>query len=195
MILILDCTNQDIPLLREEFVKPVHNIVRIAGYETTILPLGTRSLPQETKAVILTGTALKDHTYRTTGLPLDLLSGALPTLGICAGMQLIALSCGGRLIQNETIGMTEITAVTHYPVFSGRERFNAWEMHQSGVEVDGECEIIATSVSGVQGIKLRQKPWYGFLFHPEVRNEWLILSFLREYAHTADITSPSDTIL
>jgi GMP synthase (glutamine-hydrolysing) len=179
MILILDCTNQHHPLLREEFVHPVQILVEGAGYETHVIPLDTRTLPAETKAVILTGTALMDNRFLKIGLPDPLKIWDGPVLGICAGMQLLVLSHGGSLIPCEKIGMTEIAVIKDDPVFSGKDRFVAWELHRSGVEGTGDFEVIARSASGVQGIKLLNKPWYGMLFHPEVRNEWLLINFLK----------------
>lgn len=181
MILILDCTRQDLPLLKPEFVHPVQSILKTAGYETAVLPLHTRTLPDGIKAVILTGTALMDHQFLKVGLPDPLMQWNGPVLGICAGMQLLAMTVGGSLIPSEKIGMTEITVIKDDPVFAGKDRFNAWELHQSGVEVTGECEILARSASGVQGIKLNDRPWYGVLFHPEVRNEWVLENFLKTY--------------
>lgn len=187
MIIILDCTGQDIPLLKAEFVHPVISIVEAAGYETEALPLNTKTLPHDTKAVILTGTTLMDHQFLKIGLPDQLMHWNGPVLGICAGMQLLAVTCGGSLIPSEKIGMTEITVIKEDPVFIGKERFNAWELHQSGVEVTGAFEVIARSASGVQGIKLLERPWYGVLFHPEVRNEWVLINFLKTYVHTEPV--------
>ena len=186
MILILDCTRQDIPLLREEFVNPIRNIVQDAGYETTVHPLNTLTPPDGVQGVILSGTALMDHDYLKTGLPEWLLSWKGPVLGICAGMQLIAVSFGGTLIPGENIGMTAITVTRDDPIFYGKERFNAWELHQSMVTIPETIAIVAQSVSGIQGIRLSGRPWYGVLFHPEVRNEWVILNFLKFSTHYGD---------
>ena len=181
MIGILDCTRQDLPLLQTEFVHPVRNIVKEAGYEARVFPLDTPALPDDLQAVILTGTALQDHRFLHAGFPCHLLKWEGPILGICAGMQLLSVSFGGELFPCEMIGMIEITVIQDDPVFSGKDRFNAWELHQSGVKVPEECEVLARSDSGVQGFRFRHRPWYGVLFHPEVRNEWVILNFLKTY--------------
>jgi GMP synthase (glutamine-hydrolysing) len=182
MILVLDCTRQDRPLLRDEFVSPVTGIVSGAGYETRVAPLDTLLMPAGVRAVILTGTALMDCEYLRIGLPGWLFSWGGPVLGICAGMQLLVISADGELVPEERIGMAEISSNTDDPLFSGKERFNAWEMHRSGVIVSGGMRILATSASGVQAIRYLDRPWYGVMFHPEVRNEWVILNFLRQYA-------------
>lgn len=179
MILILDCTRQDIPLLRDEFVIPVMNIIQKAGYETVVQALDSRSMKRGSQAIILSGTSLMDHEFLKVGIPEWLLSWNGPVLGICAGMQLIAISSGGKLIPCEKIGITEITVVREDPVFSGKTRFDAWELHQSSVIIPETVLVLARSASGIQGIRLSDRPWYGMLFHPEVRNEWVILNFLQ----------------
>lgn len=188
MILILDCTRQDLPLLKDEFVQPVLQIIRQAGYEARIEPLNSPNMPPGCNAVILTGTALQDHEFLATGLPKWLLGWTGPVLGICAGMQLLAMSAGGELIADEKIGMTEITVMKDDPVFSGRDRFNAWELHKSGVVVPQSVHILARGATGVQALRYADRPWYGVLFHPEVRNDWVIRRFLEVYVpRTGDV--------
>ncbi len=188
MILVLDCTRQDLPLLKDEFVQPVLHIIRQAGYEACVKPLDLPHMPPGCNASILTGTALQDHEFLATGLPEWLLDWTGPVLGICAGMQLLAMSAGGDLIADQKIGMTEITVTKENPVFSGRDRFNAWELHQSGVVVPESVLICATGATGVQAIRYADRPWYGLLFHPEVRNEWIIRRFLEVYVpRTGDV--------
>lgn len=182
MILIIDCTCQDFPMLMEEFVKPITSIVRNAGYEVQILPLNTEYPPDEIQGIILTGTALMDDQYLETGLPDWVVRWTGPVLGICAGMQLIATSFGGRIIPCKEIGMTDITILKSDPLFSGRDLMNVWELHQSGVWIPESFNTLARSTAGVQVFRLQTRPWYGVLFHPEVRNEWIITNFL-EYCN------------
>lgn len=178
MIGILDCTRQDLPLLKTEFVDPIISIVQNAGFQTIDLPLTTKKIPNSLQGIILTGTALRDDAYLSVGLPEWLLHWTGPVLGICAGMQLITISFGGGLIPCKMIGMTEIAIVSEDPIFSQKKQFNAWEMHNSGINPSDMMTILARSPSGVQAIRLSGRPWYGVLFHPEVRNEWIITNFL-----------------
>ncbi len=178
MIAILDCTNQDLPLLKPEFINPIASIVQGSGYHSVVLPLAAHEMPDDLKGVILTGTALMDNQYLTIGLPEWLLDWAGPVLGICAGMQLIALTYGGRLVPSERIGMTEIRCTFSDQILEGKEQFTGWELHRSGIEVNGAVTVLARSASGIQMIRANDRPWYGLLFHPEVRNEWLITNFL-----------------
>lgn len=178
MIAILDCTRQDLSLLKCEFVSPVIDIVRIAGFSTIVLPLTTHEIPDNLKGIILTGTSLMDNHYLTIGLPEWVLQWTGPVLGICAGMQLIVMTYGGRIVPSEAIGMKEICCTNSDEIFNGKERFTGWELHRSGVEISGNLTALARSESGIQMIRTNERPWYGVLFHPEVRNEWLITNFL-----------------
>ncbi|HWQ63883.1 MAG TPA: gamma-glutamyl-gamma-aminobutyrate hydrolase family protein [Methanospirillum sp.] len=178
MITILDCTRQDLSLLKYEFVSPITNIVQIAGFNTIVLPLATHERPSNLKGIILTGTSLMDDHYLSIGIPEWVLQWAGPVLGICAGMQLITITYGGRLVPSEAVGMTEIRCVNRDQIVDGKEQFTGWELHRSGVETSGNVTVLARSASGIQMIRTNDRPWYGVLFHPEVRNEWLITNFL-----------------
>jgi GMP synthase (glutamine-hydrolysing) len=179
MILIIDCTNPDLPLLRYEFIDPLVSIIEKAGFQSGIRPLSDQSPPGLTEGIILSGTALRDQEFLKTGLPCWFSEWKGPVLGICAGMQLLAVASGGSLVQGEEIGMNEIPVIGSDPLFSGTERFSAWELHQSGVVISTSCQVLALTSTGVKAFRRRDRPWYGVLFHPEVRNEWIIHNFLR----------------
>jgi len=181
MIAILDCTDQDVPLLKHEFVSPIVSIVHNAGYHSVVLPLTVQEKPEGLKGVILTGTALMDDKFLTLGLPEWIIHWAGPLMGICAGMQLIAITCRGKLIPSEAIGMAEIQCICTDQILTGKEQFTGWELHRSGVDFFGNVTVLAKSASGIQMIRINDRPWYGILFHPEVRNEWLITNFLNMY--------------
>ncbi len=52
-------------------------------------------------------------------------------------------------------------------------------MHDCAVQVPDRFIPLAVSDRCVQAIRHRSLPLYGLLFHPEVRNEWIIERFLR----------------
>lgn len=178
MILIIDCTRQDLPLLRDEFVTPIRNIVQKAGYQALTQPLRDAHPVEGIEGVILTGTALQDREYLTTGIPDWLAVWDGPVFAIGAGMLLLITSAGGSLIPSEKIGMAEISVTRGDPVFAGWERFTAWELHQEGVTIPPSFREIARSGSGTRAVRSADHPRYGVLFHPEVRNEWIIQNFL-----------------
>ena len=181
MILVVDLSYRPGSLSLDEFVAPVERIVRKEGF-----PPGTRhytDLSQQDSAtaagIILCGTALKDFGY-LEGLERFtwLLSFRGPVLGICAGMQVLVRVYGGEVHPATGIGMAEQQVVTPDPLLAGKDRFAAYELHCRSVTPPPPFKVLAVSQSGVQAIRHRERPVYGVMFHPEVRNEWLIARFL-----------------
>ena len=60
-----------------------------------------------------------------------------------------------------------------------KKEFEAYELHNYSVKPSKDFEILAKSKKCVQAIKHKSKPIYGILFHPEVRNKWIIKRFLK----------------
>jgi GMP synthase-like glutamine amidotransferase len=181
MILVMDLSYRPGSLSADEFAAPVERIVRAEGFSsrarhyTEIVPGDLASAD----GVILCGTALADCGYleridRFGWLP----SFPRPLLGICAGMQVIARAFGGETRGQVSIGMAPQEVVAPDPLFAGRIRFEAYELHGLGVVPPASFRILATSPSGVQVMRHPDRPMYGVMFHPEVRNEWLIGEFL-----------------
>jgi len=187
MILIVDLCWKENSLSRYEFVSPIEGIVRGAGF-----PSRTRHFAgvdeadlAGVSAVILCGTALKDNVFAENFERLAWVREcALPVLGICAGMQTVAALFGGRTEPNPEIGMTDVTVVGAYPIFAGKEVFPAYELHSFAVVPPDNFDVLAVSDRCVQAIRHASGPIYGVMFHPEVRNEWVVERFA---AMTEDI--------
>jgi GMP synthase (glutamine-hydrolysing) len=129
-------------------------------------------------AIILTGTTLKDNASLEETEKFQWLKIVnKPVLGICAGMQAFASIWGLVLTRCLEIGMTNITTLTINNLFSGT--FQAYSLHTFSVESSDEFEVLAESPKCLQAIKHKQKPIYGVLFHPEVRNPEIIKNFLK----------------
>ncbi len=75
--------------------------------------------------------------------------------------------------------MTDMNVLAPDPLFSGQEVFPAYTVHDYAVQVPGEFVALAASDRCVQAIRHRSLPLYGLLFHPEVRNEWIVERFSR----------------
>jgi GMP synthase (glutamine-hydrolysing) len=128
--------------------------------------------------VVLSGTALKDHTtlkqidrfnwVRTFGKPI---------LGICAGMQTISRVFGVSLTACLQIGMAEISTLKENPLFQGD--FKAYVLTNFSVKQSQTFEVLAESTKCIQAIKHKQKNIYGLLFHPEVRNQEILRNFIQ----------------
>jgi GMP synthase (glutamine-hydrolysing) len=129
--------------------------------------------------IILSGTTLKDFEFLKH---LDsfkwIKKCQKPILGICAGMQTIIQVYGEPLTACQQVGMTEITTQKKNHLFSGI--FQAYALHTYTIEAKNQTfDAIAKSSRCIQAIKHKQKPIYGLLFHPEVRNQSILQRFLQ----------------
>jgi len=181
MILVVDLSYRPGSLSLDEFVAPVERIVRKEGHPARIRHYTGLSQPDIASAdgAILCGTAMKDFGY-LEGLERFawLHSFSRPVLGICAGMQVLVRVYGGDVHPATGIGMAEQQVVAPDPLLEGKDRFPAFELHCLSVSPPPSFTVLAVSPSGVQAIRHREHPVYGVMFHPEVRNEWLIRRFL-----------------
>ncbi|MDD1652919.1 MAG: gamma-glutamyl-gamma-aminobutyrate hydrolase family protein [Methanomicrobiales archaeon] len=181
MILVLDLCERENSLSTYEFVEPVAGIVRRKGFPVQVrhhLRLTGDDLTSAER-IILCGTALRDNAFAERPAAFAWLRGArVPVLGICAGMQAVALAFGGSLVPSREIGMTEIRSVRSDSLLEGYDRFPVYELHDAGVLPPAPFLVLAESDRCIQAIRHRDLPIYGILFHPEVRNEWVVERFL-----------------
>lgn len=182
MILLIDMSYRRDSLSTMEFVYPLKNIAEEAGFSTKICH--RNELSEEAignaERIILCGTALRDNFFiPDLGRFSWLREIQKPVLGICAGMQAIAVVFGGRIVQETGIGMHEVKVNIQDPIFGDIEDFTAYEMHSFTVEPPEDFSVIAGSGEHPVVIRHREKEIYGALFHPEVRNDWFIRNFLK----------------
>jgi len=179
MILLIDLTSDELSSL--EFVNPIKRIVESFKEKTEIVHY-SKSEDEENKQkinsaekIILCGTALKDNKFQDDFEKFNWMKDSKkPILGICAGMQIVGLVHGAKLIQMKEIGMTQIIAKND--IFQDT-MFSAYEMHGSSVTLPEGFIEIAFNDKGTQAIK--KDKIYGIQFHPEVRNRKLIENFLK----------------
>ncbi len=177
MILLVDLCYKKDSLSNYEFVRPIAKIVE----KNFAVKHYTELVPEEVKKyekIILCGTALKDNSYLDNLKKFEWLKEVnSPVLGICAGMQVIALTFGSELTEAKEIGMKWIKLVRKNKLFS-RDLY-VYELHGFGVKPSNEFEVLAESDKCVQAIKHKEKEIYGIMFHPEVRQEEVIRNFLK----------------
>ena len=181
MILVLDLAYRPCSLSADEFVAPVERVIRGEGFTTRVRHY-TGVTPEDTAAsegAVLCGTALADFGYLDRpGAFAWVSSSTLPILGICAGMQVIAKLFGGDVAPGVGIGMAGQAVVAPDPLLAGMERFEAYELHGLAVVPPPFFRVLASSQGRPSVIRHPDRAVYGVLFHPEVRNEWLIRRFL-----------------
>jgi len=190
MILLVDLCYRPGSLGEDEFVRPIADIVKGCGYEYEISHFTEwEHLNKDSiDAVILCGTPLKDNRFAEMGdcfawIP----ESTLPVLGICAGMQAVILAYGGKIEENPEIGMTPVRCrVSDDPIFC-EDEWIVYELHRFATVPGNEFTVLAKSDTSVQAVRHQAKPVYGVMFHPEVRNAWVVKRFLTTFV-THDIT-------
>jgi GMP synthase-like glutamine amidotransferase len=178
MILVIDMNWKRSSLGFHEFVSPILGVAEKLD-ECTVkhyLDVTSQDLSRCDK-VILSGTALKDNAFLAKPKNFQWLNDTdKSVLGICAGMETIGMVFGARLATCVEIGMTPIMTLKENPLFSGEYR--AYSLHSCCVSASEEFEVCAKSAKCIQAIKHKNKPIYGVLFHPEVRNHEILNSFI-----------------
>jgi GMP synthase (glutamine-hydrolysing) len=110
-----------------------------------------------------------------------------PILGICLGLHLMVLHCGGKVGASEVaeFGLTKLRIFDEDDLFKGLPKeFLVWDSHNDEVkEAKGFAVLAASDNCNVQAVKHLEKPYYGVQFHPEVNNteygEEILRNFVR----------------
>ena len=114
-------------------------------------------------------------------IPPAILDLNVPMLGICYGMQALALQLGGKVIAStiHEYGYTQALVQGYSPLLGdlvdhktvdGHKLLDVWMSHGDRVEqLPPDFNIIcATEYSPIAGMACEHKRWYGVQFHPEV---------------------------
>jgi GMP synthase (glutamine-hydrolysing) len=102
----------------------------------------------------------------------------IPILGVCAGMEMVCRIFGGIIGPCTEIGMTDIRVTGTHHFFPAFSTFSAYELHTLACIDPGPLDVIAISDCCIQVVRYPGRPVYGVMFHPEVRNEWVVERFL-----------------
>ena len=180
MILLLDLCYEKDSLSKYEFVNPVADTLRKAGthFETLhFAEIAEDELGKYDK-IILCGTALKDNTYADR---IDVFSWLTqydgPVLGICAGMQVMSAIYGGSIVPKPAIGLERIEIVKGTPLLGEPRQIEGYHLHNYGVTLPEDFLLVAGTTEVVEAFKHRERSIYGIIFHPEVRNRWILERF------------------
>lgn len=140
--------------------------------------------------VILSGgpSSVYDEGVPTTDA--ELLSGDVPVLGICYGMQLMAHLEGGRVHHGKReYGRAELRVEKSEGLFAGfrpDEATTVWCSHGDHVDEppEGYEALASTESLPVAAFRATDRPLYGVQFHPEVahthRGDEILSNFLFE---------------
>jgi len=123
--------------------------------------------------IILSGGPASVTSAESPKLKADIFSLSIPVLGICYGMQLIAMALGGKVEQSDhrEYGHTTIDLKADCELFSKTpKKQRVWMSHGDRVEdlPEGFCVIASSSGSPYAAIADSDRKLYGVQFHPEV---------------------------
>jgi GMP synthase-like glutamine amidotransferase len=161
-----------------EFVKPVEGILMKCGleYSTKHYKEITKKDLDPASRIIICGTSLKDDSFLINIEKFSWIRNInKPVLGICAGMHVIGLLSGGELNKGTEIGFYE----EYFNSFLGlKGREQVYHLHNNYVDFFKLNEYEVFSEGSIpQAVKHKEKPLFGVLFHPEVRQKSVIINF------------------
>ena len=150
--------------------------VRECGVLSELLP-HTVSLDEirrrAPRGLILSGGPASVHAEGAPRLPRDLLELGLPVLGICYGMQAMALELGGRVEAAAVgeFGRSQLTVHEEGRLLRGTPaEQSCWMSHRDTVfeAPPGFAALASSTESPVAALEDTTRELYGIQFHPEV---------------------------
>jgi GMP synthase (glutamine-hydrolysing) len=150
--------------------------VRECGVFSELLPyhVGAAEVARRRpKGVILSGGPASVYADGAPPLEPALLELGVPVLGICYGMQLIALKLGGRVQGAEVgeFGRSQLTVSEPGRLLAGTpDEQTCWMSHRDTVFAPppGFTPLAASTASPVAAFESAERGVYGIQFHPEV---------------------------
>lgn len=163
--------------------------VREIGFYSELLPFWTPLadlLAREPRAVILSGGPKSVFSENAPSVPEAFFAAGVPTLGICYGMQVMALRLGGTLTAGETreYGRTPLQVASGSLLLKGsRPTTTVWMSHGDTVTVapEGFQSIARTQAVPVAAMEDRDRKLFAVQFHPEVAHTDEGMTFLRNF--------------
>jgi GMP synthase (glutamine-hydrolysing) len=150
--------------------------VRECGVFSELLPhhVGLEEVRRRRpKGVILSGGPASVYEEGAPALDRELLELGIPVLGICYGMQLLALALGGRIEGAEVgeFGRSQLTVAQSGKLLAGTpDEQTCWMSHRDTVFAPppGFSALAASTGSPVAAFESVERGVYGIQFHPEV---------------------------
>jgi GMP synthase (glutamine-hydrolysing) len=150
--------------------------VRECGVFSELLPhhVGAEEVARrKPKGLILSGGPASVYADGAPKLDPQLLDLGIPVLGICYGMQLLAVKLGGRVEGAEVgeFGRSKLTVQDHGQLLAGLPaEQSCWMSHRDTVFAPppGFRALASSSESPVAAFESQQRGIYGIQFHPEV---------------------------
>jgi GMP synthase (glutamine-hydrolysing) len=180
--------------------------VRECGVFSELLPhhVGAEEVVRRRpKGLILSGGPASVYADGAPRLEPELLELGIPVLGICYGMQLVALSLGGRVEGAEVgeFGRSKLTVREPGRLLAGLpEEQTCWMSHRDTVfePPAGFTPLASSSASPVAAFESPERAIYGIQFHPEVVHtpfgQDILKTFLRDVCGCDMTWSPASIV-
>jgi len=180
--------------------------VRECGVFSELLPhhvLVEEIARRRPKGLILSGGPASVYAEGAPRLERELLELGIPVLGICYGMQLLALSLGGRVEGAEIgeFGRSQLTIAEHGRLLNGLpSEQSCWMSHRDTVfeAPPGFTALASSTASPVAALESVERGIYGIQFHPEVVHtpygQEVLKTFLREICGCDMTWSPASIV-
>lgn len=175
-ILILDFGSQYTQLIARR-VREIGVYSEIRAWDISAQEIGAFA----PSGVILSGGPESVTAADSPRAPQCLFSGSWPLLGICYGMQTLALQLGGVVQRGASseFGYAQIRSsgadallhdIRDHMGADGRGLLDVWMSHGDKVSAlpEGFDGVAATDACPIAAMAHRSKPWFGIQFHPEV---------------------------
>jgi GMP synthase (glutamine-hydrolysing) len=180
--------------------------VRECGVFSELLPhhVGLEEIKRRRpKGVILSGGPASVYEEGAPPLHRELLELGVPVLGICYGMQLLALALGGQIERAEVgeFGRSQLTVADGGRLLAGTPvQQTCWMSHRDTVFAPppGFTALASSTASPVAAFESTERGIYGIQFHPEVVHtpygQQVLTNFLSDVCGCERTWSPASVI-
>jgi GMP synthase (glutamine-hydrolysing) len=179
-ILLADLCYEKNSLSQYEFVHPIRVAMEKSGFPCKICHYMEieEGVLESSDRVILCGTALKDNAYLEQMEAFSWLRDLKkPILGICAGMQVISAFFGGSIVPHPAIGLNRIEITGSSPLLGEPREIEGYHLHNYAATLPEGFLRLAGDAEIPEAFQHRTLPISGIMFHPEVRNRWILERF------------------
>jgi GMP synthase (glutamine-hydrolysing) len=189
-----------------QYAQLIARRVRECGVFSELLPhtVGAEDVARRRpKGVILSGGPASVYAREAPRLQAELLELGVPVLGICYGMQLLALELGGSVEGAEVgeFGRSRLTVSDAGRLLAGTpSEQSCWMSHRDTVFAapPGFAELAASTASPVAAFESTERGIYGIQFHPEVVHtpygQQVLTNFLTDICECEATWSPVSVI-
>jgi GMP synthase (glutamine-hydrolysing) len=181
LIVVLDFGGQYAQLIARR-VREARVYSELIPYDT---PVG-EILARKPKGIILSGGPNSVYGEGAPRVDSGLFGLNVPTLGICYGMQLMALEMGGKVgaVQIREYGRSDLSIKEHGVLFAGTpDEQRAWTSHGDAVFAVPEGFTVTAETPDVPIIAFEEpkEGFFGVQFHPEVRHTEYGMEILKNF--------------